>query len=259
MVKPLSPDELDRFVAEGYVRLDQAFSTAEARAAASSLFASGGVDPDNPATWPGPASRIAGSSDPSVVATINTDKLAAAIDQLVGESQWEPRTTGFGTFPIRFPSDDDPGDAGWHIDGSFGEPPHYRVNFASRGRALLLLMLFTDVGENDAPTRIKVGSHLDVARALHKIGRDIAFVPERDAASGLDHPIASATGPAGTVYLCHPFLIHSATWPHTGVGPRLIAQPSIHHPEGEQRGEFDYHAEPRTPVKNAVRVALGRT
>ena len=55
-----------------------------------------------------------------------------------------------------------------HVDGSFGDPPWYSVNFESRGRALLLLMLFTDVGLDDAPTLIKAGSHLDVARALVK-------------------------------------------------------------------------------------------
>lgn len=36
-----------------------------------------------------------------------------------------------------------------------------------------------------------------------------------------------ATGRAGDVYLCHPFLVHRATWPHTGLGPRIVAQPEI--------------------------------
>ena len=58
---------------------------------------------------------------------------------------------GYGTFPVRFPSEDDPGDAGWHVDGSFeidgAAPPFsYGLNLRSRQRALLLLMLYTDVG-----------------------------------------------------------------------------------------------------------------
>jgi hypothetical protein len=67
-----------------------------------------------------------------------------------------------------------PGDTGWHVDLSFpgdsGDPDEkndflsWRVNVASRGRALLMLFLFSDVGEKDAPTRIRVGSHLDMAR-----------------------------------------------------------------------------------------------
>jgi len=39
--------------------------------------------------------------------------------------------------------------------------------------------------------------------------------------------VALATGLAGDVYLCHPFLVHAATWPHLGAHPRLIAQPPI--------------------------------
>ena len=29
-----------------------------------------------------------------------------------------------------------------------------------------------------------------------------------------------AVGDAGDVYLCHPFLVHAASYPHTGVVPR---------------------------------------
>ena len=64
---------------------------------------------------------------------------------------------------MRFPSPDDPGDAGWHVDVSFGyDDPDFltwRANVRSSGRALLMLFLFSDVGEDDAPTRIRVGSH----------------------------------------------------------------------------------------------------
>jgi hypothetical protein len=56
------------------------------------------------------------------------------------------------------------------VDVSFGtEDPDFlswRANVASKGRALLMLFLISDVGEDDAPTRIRVGSHRDVARTL---------------------------------------------------------------------------------------------
>ena len=35
-----------------------------------------------------------------------------------------------------------------------------------------------------------------------------------------------ATGMAGTVYLCHPFLVHAAQ-PHRGKIPRFLAQPPL--------------------------------
>ena len=56
---------------------------------------------------------------------------------------------GLGTFPIRFPSTEDPGDAGWHIDGSYYGGQELYMNLWSRERALLMLFLFSDVGLDD--------------------------------------------------------------------------------------------------------------
>src|SRR6185295_6324548 len=93
--------------------------------------------------------------------------------------RWLPRGD-LGSFPVRFPHADDPGDTGWHVDLSFPAPSDdpnerndfsaWRVNVTSRGRALLMLFLFSDIGELDAPTRIRAGSHTDVARLLAPAG-----------------------------------------------------------------------------------------
>jgi hypothetical protein len=40
-------------------------------------------------------------------------------------------------------------------------------------------------------------------------------------------PEALATGPAGTVYLCHPFLVHAGQR-HCGATPRFMAQPPLY-------------------------------
>jgi hypothetical protein len=40
-------------------------------------------------------------------------------------------------------------------------------------------------------------------------------------------PTELATGQAGDVIVCHPFLVHAASWPHTGQRPRIMAQPSV--------------------------------
>ena len=48
-------------------------------------------------------------------------------------------------------------------------------------------------------------------------------------ASTFQRSRARATGRAGDVYVCHPFLVHRATWPHLGSGPRMVAQPAIAH------------------------------
>jgi hypothetical protein len=119
---------------------------------------------------------------------------------------------------VRFPLGADPGDLGWHVDLSFppdtgdrggGDYSDWRVNIVSHGRALLMLFLFSDVGEADAPTRIRIGSHFDVARLLAPAGEG-GMAHLRLADVGAERDIALGTGEAGTVYQCHPFLIHAA-------------------------------------------------
>ena len=72
--------------------------------------------------------------------------------------------------PNVFPSRAIPETAGWHIDGSYDVDGRYWVNVHSSYRALLVLFLFTDAAETDAPTELIVGSHLDVARVLAPYG-----------------------------------------------------------------------------------------
>ena len=255
----LSDDDVERFVLDGYVRLEEAFDTGLGARCVDVLWSMLDLERNDPTCWTEPVIRIPGSTHPDLVAAINTPLLVGAInDVLGGPDTWQPRSHGYGTFAVRFPSEVDPGDAGWHIDGSFGEPPWYRVNFESRGRALLLLMLFSDVTGLDAPTRIKVGSHRDVARALSTMTDDgVAFFPNVHAPASLDHDTVLATGRAGDVFVCHPFLVHAASWPHRGDQPRFIAQPCIHHREGEWLGAFDYDDLAHdSPVKYAVRAAL---
>jgi hypothetical protein len=69
----------------------------------------------------------------------------------------------------------------------------------------------------------------------------------------LNGPIALATGEAGDVYLCHPFLIHAAQ-PHHGAKPRFMAQPPLYPAEPLQlhRDNGDYSS-----VEIAIRLGLG--
>jgi hypothetical protein len=230
--RALSDAQVQHFIEHGFVRLDRAFPRELADAGRAILWRDTGCDPDNPATWTRPVVRLGYYGQPPFKAAVNTPVLHAAFDQLVGPGRWFPRQD-LGSFPVRFPSAEDPGDAGWHVDVSFpgeaGDPNDYsawRVNVASRGRALLMLFLFSDVTERDAPTRIRAGSHIDLARHLAPAGEaGLAHLAlDRMAA---DRPEVLATGEAGTVYLCHPFLIHAAQM-HRGSTPRFMAQPPLH-------------------------------
>jgi hypothetical protein len=230
----LTAEEVERFVRDGFVYLPEAFPRALADECRAFLWRETGLDPDDPATWTKPVIRLDGYGGDLFNAAVNTPVLHEAFDQLVGTGRWLPRD-GLGTFPIRFPHPDDPDDAGWHMEGSYsieGEQGYW-LNLRSRGRALLMLFLFSDIGPDDAPTRVKVGSHLDVPPFLVAAGdRGMSFFAAcaaMDAAGKLDSPdrkLALATGHPGDVYLCHPFLIHAAQ-PHRGQEPRFMAQPPL--------------------------------
>jgi hypothetical protein len=243
------------FIERGFVRIESAFSRELAEECRDILWRDTGCDPNNPSTWTRPVIRLWDYPQPPFRAAANTPRLHAAFDRLVGHNRWVPRGS-LGTFPVRFPSSEDPGDAGWHADASFaGADGALRLNVHSHGRALLMLFLFSDVGTDDAPTRIWVGSHLLVPRVLAPAGdAGLTFIELAERlAPPVDAPIALATGLAGDVYLCHPFLIHAAQ-PHRGSKPRFMAQPPLipSEPVTLEREDGEY-----SPVELAIRRGLG--
>lgn len=251
-----SDPQVERFIDHGYLKLEGAFDRDLARRARDELWSALALSSDRPETWTRPVVRLGTMTSPTFVAIANTPRLHRAYDTLVGAGRWL-LPTGLGTFPIRFPSQDDPGDTGWHIDVSFGfENPDFmqwRANVKSRGRALLMLFLFSDVGIEDAPTVIRQGSHADIARTLlphGDRGLTLAELAADDFAGTAQCEEVSATGEAGTVYLCHPFLVHRAQ-PHRGTQPRFMAQPPL-----LPAGDFDPSQVP-SPVQIAIRRACG--
>lgn len=227
----LTDAQIDAFIADGFVKVEGAFSAEVAASARDILWRETGCDPDDPATWTQPVIRLGEHGEEPFRQAVTAPALLEACDQLVGAGRWLPRIS-LGTFPIRFPSEVDPGDDGWHIDVSFpGDDPtdylKWRINLWSKGRALLMLFLFSGITPEDAPTRIRVGSHLRVPKLLQPFGEagaglfDFDFIPATE-----DLPQAFATGRAGDVYLCHPFLVHAAQ-PHHGHTPRFLAQPPL--------------------------------
>ncbi len=233
--RALTGGQEEQFLRDGFVKLERAFSDTIAEEARTILWRQTGCDPANPATWIHPVVRIGDCAQEPFRQAANTPMLHAAFDQLVGPGRWVPRTS-LGGFPIRFPHQDDPGDTGWHVDASF-PPDHqtasyfdWRINLESRGRALLMLFLFSDVTELDAPTRIRLGSHLRVARLLASTGpAGMSFMEIAQASEAMTSDLQEiiATGTAGTVYLCHPFLAHAAQR-HRGSTPRFMTQPPLY-------------------------------
>ena len=230
----LSQDEIDRFVADGFVAVRGAIPADVIAACQAAIWAElsahHAVTCHDPATWTEPVVRIITPHGPPFVTAGSTAPVGEACDQLLGPGRWIRHPGVGGTTPVRFPSDRDPGDAGWHIEASYSDAHGQRVNIRSRGRGMLALYLFTDVGPDDAPTRIRPGSHLDVPPILAPAGDDGLDWPTaaRLAVQASTHrPTVWATGQAGDVFLCHPFLVHAASWPHRGRAPRMMAQPPV--------------------------------
>jgi hypothetical protein len=110
----------------------------------------------------------------------------------------------------------------------------------------------TDVGRDDAPTRLLCGSHLAVPQFLASYGEagtdaDAEFWRP----STLCRMTSHATGKAGDVFLCRPFIVHTATWPHRGAGLRIIAQPAVNAPAG-----FALDGSDPSPVAQAIVTGL---
>jgi hypothetical protein len=258
-VRALSDAQIEAFIRDGFVKIEEAFPRALAEEGRFILWRDTGCDPGDRRTWTRPVIRLGLYGQEPFAKAASTPILHAAFDQLVGPGRWLP-CLNLGTFPVRFPSSEAPGDDGWHVDVSFGtEVPDFmawRANVFSKGRALLMLFLFSDVGEEDAPTRLRVGSHLDMARRLAPAGEAGLSLGEL-AANGFSEtahlPQALATGKAGTVFLCHPFLVHAAQ-PHRGAEPRFMAQPPLlpSQPLVLERRDGSAHS----PVEQAIRNAL---
>ncbi|MFI5909211.1 phytanoyl-CoA dioxygenase family protein [Dactylosporangium sp. NPDC051541] len=222
---------IERFVRDGFFKIDSAVPPALADRCQELLWAEIEAEPGDPSTWKRPVYWVGGMAQEPFRLAANQPVLLDAFDALVGPGRWTPRTS-LGSFPLRFPHEEEPDDAGWHIEGSFTPPGEtgFWANMHSRGRALLMLFLFTDVDEHNAPTRVRVGSHRDVhpllapygsrGAPLMEIGPRLALASER-------REQVLATGKAGDVYLCHPFLVHAAQ-PHHGDRPRFIGQPPLH-------------------------------
>lgn len=249
----LSDAEIDSFITDGFVRVPGAVPRGTAEGCRTQLWEASGYSADDPGSWIEPVVRIGSMATPAFREAANTSELHAVYDQLVGAGRWRA-PLGLGTFPLRFPSEKDPGDDGWHLDAGWtAETGDYRVNLRSRGRALLMLFLFSDVGPDDAPTRIRVGSHLDLPPLLAPAGEEgrpwFPLCAEAVPLSAHRREVA-ATGEAGDVYLCHPFLIHAAQ-KHGGDTPRFLAQPPL-----EPTDLLNLHGPAPSPVERAVLAGL---
>jgi hypothetical protein len=248
--------DVEGFVRDGYVVVRGAFDADTAAACRAGIWralAAEGVTPDR-GTWTRPCVRVECPEGGPFAEAGASPALAAAYDALIGPGRWVPRAGIGGSVPVRFPSEEYPGDVGYHIEGNVWRDGEYWTDLSSRGRGLLALFLFTDVGPADAPTRLVLGSHRYAAAVLARAGA--AGLPGGEVAARLRPSVlcrttVDAVGRAGDVVLCHPFMVHTATWPHRGAGPRMLAQPAVAGPDG-----FAVDGSDPSPVARAIVAGL---
>jgi len=216
--------DVDAFVTDGFVRIEQAASREVADAARAMLWTQLKLSPHDPGGWSEPVLWTADLTGAGPFGEIvRSAKLAAALDQICGVGGWSPRGS-LGNIPVRFPIAPVIDDRGWHIDANtMGPDGSWGVS--GRPQTMLLLTLLSEVGSNDAPTRIRVGSHLDVAPVLDELVDPMAAGPVVAQASA-GRPIVHATGAPGDMYLVHPFTVHAAD-EHRGATPRFMAQAPV--------------------------------
>lgn len=263
-------ETIQDFIKDGFLHYPGAIPSEVITECREWMIEDAGIKLSDPSSWTKPVVRIGGSRAKCFWLASNQPGLYEAFDALIGKGRWKYPVQGTGSFPIRFPSEQDPGDTDWHIDGSFVVDNDIHVTLDSKERALLMLILFSDITEDDAPTRIRRGSHLLVPKCLPRDLSGVSFqtvVPQLPELNDL--PIDLATGRAGDVYLCHPFLVHAASFPHRGDSPRFLSQPGVAHelpyPDAPYdglitNGRFNLDREDGdySPVEQAILLGLER-
>ena len=213
---------IDQFVRNGFVKIEAVVPRQVGDEARALLWRQIGLSPDEPSGWTRPVVWAADLTGEGPFGQIMASPLLhEALDLLTGPGGWVPREA-LGNIPIRFPKVAPADDRGWHIDATALKPDG-GWGVSGRPQAMLMLVLLSEVGPDDAPTRIRVGSQRDVATVLDEGVVDVHVAgPLVDRASR-GRPVAYAAGDPGDVFLVHPFTVHAAQ-EHHGTRPRFMAQ-----------------------------------
>lgn len=217
--------DVEAFKSDGFVKLEQAAPRRTADEVREKLWRRLGLSPDEPERWTDPvrwASDVVGAGPFGEM--VRSPVLAAALDAICGEGAWVPRGS-LGNIPVRFPRPPVTDDRGWHIDANTPRPDG-SWTFTGRPQTVLLLTLLSEIGPDDAPTRIRVGSHYDVARVLGPDPIELAEMGRVVDEASAGREVSYAIGAPGDMFVVHPFTAHAAD-EHRGRVPRFMAQAPV--------------------------------
>lgn len=240
------------FATDGFIRIPEAFPRSDAETMISLIWDAFerefGILRTDPSTWTrpfrkGPLNEIGNSS---VFWNLFGDRLVAAIDELLGEGQWN-LPNQLGDFLITFPNAAswELPHGGWHSDEGFVP-------------GLLAFVFLNEVGLQGGGTLVIQGSHRlpqpDATMAtpdgegrkwksrweaehqprwirdLNTPGdaakRRARFMDRTTEEKGILLRVVEFTGQPGDVVLCHPWLMHAIA-PNAASTPRFMRTPRI--------------------------------
>ncbi|BBY84334.1 phytanoyl-CoA dioxygenase family protein [Mycolicibacterium tokaiense] len=217
--------DVEAFLSDGYLKIEQPQLRGAADEARALVWRQLGLTPHCAGDWTEPVRWAADHTGQGPFGKLcESDRLAQALDALCGVGQWLPRGS-LGNIPVRFPLPPTADDRGWHIDLNTPEPDG-SWSVSARPHTVLLLTLLSDVGPDDAPTRIRAGSHRDVATVLGTTGIGAVRAGSVVDTASAHRPVVRATGRAGDMYVVHPFTVHAADQ-HRGRTVRFMAQAPV--------------------------------
>ena len=165
-----------------------------------------GIRESDPRTWPAAYDVEELLGHPDVLACF-TDRLAAAIEQLVGPGAGLANAIGVlaGQLRVSRRSPYDVPALGWHVDGDW-----FRHTLDCPNQGLLVIGLFTDIQPRWGGTVLALESRRRTARVLakHPEGLDHRRLFDEALADQLGN-FRGIEGRAGDVVLAHPFMFHT--------------------------------------------------
>ena len=219
-LKVLSEDEIRQFMELGYVVIREAFPAELAEQIVDIVWSRIEPEKDDRSTWTHGRIGLNEFVEGHPFTEVYTERLRGAVNDLLGSERW-PCPNRSGWWPLTFPGfAEKPWHApevGWHVDG------FHHNTLTAPDQGLLGLMIFSEIGDGDGGTAVSLGSHKLVTRILAEAGP--MGLASQDAGKLINHHradnVIEATGSPGDVYLCHPFMRHSASM-NTGDRVRII-------------------------------------
>lgn len=238
--RTLSDEQARHFREKGYVVVKGCFDRDFARSWTDPAYRRLGYAPDDPATWTEeivwmdrertlPVWEVSPKAWGAICDVVGGEE---RIDDRVMEIESQHFTTinaleWSDAFIVNFRRGADapwlpPSAAtgGWHKDGSF-----FRHFLDSREQALLIVVLWSDVGPRGGGTFIAPDSVRHVARFLAEHPEGV----EPGAFGGLIErceEFVELTGDTGDLIILHPFMLHASSNNHSG-RPRFMSNPPV--------------------------------